>query len=376
MKNLSTLCVTLFCIFGLSACGTTPPKTVEADVFVVDRSTNESVWNSAEEKMIKSVQNPWGTNIVQGEYVPAGEFKVARSIHVIVVTDNTADRDPIEIMTDSGIEDVWSTFMSRNTNAVRAQELYGYFMAENNSFWADVVADEYLAISSLSLPFNSFACEKGLENALDASKYVEPLDALDSETRNDASDVANTFCRFVGDVRNGFQELEIYKSQIATDCTDSDGCSDIPGAISTALDIFDDFESDELRSVALSDRIGYSKQYAGCIYFASDMISAASSLTQNYLQLNRLIRSPKLDDAEAMSDEAKDYLISSVPKLAFEINVYMPSIGHSKSNLMVTDTQQRYLEDYWTNFFDESGFNRVETGSSSTACSGDEWSRQ
>jgi hypothetical protein len=367
----------LLCIFGLTACsdGGNVAKIIEADVFVLDHSTSSTVWDSAQTRLVESVQNPWGTNIVQGEYIPSGELKVARSIHIIVVTDNTADRDPIEILSDESVDDVWSTFMTFTTNSVRAQELYDDFMADKNSFWSDV-ADEYLSEEKLAEPFQISSCESDLESNLDESKYADPLHLLDSETRNTAADVASTFCGFIDDVRGAFAELEIYKREISSDCADNSKCSDLPGAISTAIDIFDDAESDEIRSEALSNRLGYSKHYSGCVYFASDMISAATSLTQGYLQLNTLIRSSGLNDAAEMSTKAKEDLLDTTPKLSFEINVYMPSIGHSKSNLPVTDKQQSYLEDYWTNFFDESGFNHVETGSSSTACTGDEWSRQ
>lgn len=376
MKTSQKIIGLFVCLILLSACGEPSVKKIESDVFVVDHSTIQSVWQSAEDQIVASVQNPWGTNIVQGENVPQGDFKVARTIHVIVVTDNTADRDPIEIMSGQGISDVWDVFISSSTNATRANELYDSFMAEKNSFWADKVAEPYLQPDALVLDFDKYDCESALENSLQETKYLESLDLLDSETGSDASDVSKTFCGFVQQVRDGFGLLHFYRAKIEETCPNSSACSDIPGAIEVALSVLDDAASDESRSNVLSDQLGYSMQYAGCIYFASDMTSAASSLTKEYLQLGKLIRRSNLDDAEEMSNKAKDDLLDDVPNLFFEINVYMPSIGVSKSSFDPTDKQQGYLEAYWQNFFDESGFDRVETGSSSTACSGDEWSRQ
>ena len=332
----------------------------EADIVVVDRTTDKSAWKEARIAVASRVQRAFGEFTVAGHVIGEGN---PGSVIVLPIGANTNITQKISVLDSSNLTDLRKGIIGENQSS-RAENIYTQILSGSNanSLWSHLVL-KYIAGKSGNL--SSSVCESEASNYIktqrgDGGEFSKALDYI-SEKMNE-SQLSISLCNEVVSISSNLHTIDSKMGSTSGSCNwkSGDTCSDILGSTKTINIILNDLHRKEgVHGDTLTN-------LNGCVLYASDMVQIGPD---GPLPIKQWTTEEASQHGAA--DESK-FIGNQFPELLAGKEVYMPYLGTTTPGVPPRPADDiEALNAYWKAFFESAGA-EIRTGSASSACSGTE----
>jgi len=361
------------CTEGPTACGVTHVIKEEADIVVIDPTSDASAWIDARANILDRISHAFGQKEVEGTLVGDGS---TGNITLIPIGSSTSNSDSISVLDYQNLTSLRDKLYGSSVS-VRAKDIYDQVLSgDANSLWNYLVEGQ-LRDSTALQNFELDSCETIANNEIqyriaDNQKFSTVISDIGSNGIT-TSDLTKSLCAQISDATKAILTADEIMSGKSKYCRESiDGkmpCSDVHGATKVIKTIINDLSKID------KSRVGdASIQLNVCTLFASDMwhYDTDGPLKIRDWDRNSISTDQAPDATSKGTDAADKYLgIDGYPVLSGGSEVYMPYLGDQKYNNKLPIHDVNELQAYWTAFFDKSNV-QINQGSSKYACTGKE----
>lgn len=358
-------------VFGWPPTSTTYVQKEEADIIVIDPTSDGAAWRDARGNVVNRIAHAFGQTTVSGTLVGDG---ATGNISIIPVGRDTNNTNVISVLSYQELANLRDSLYGSSV-APRAIDTYEQLLSgDAPSLWKFLVQSQLGSPDSLASA-SSATCESVAMGEISNRKRNSPKFAtvMEDVTSNgiDSQKLSASLCTQIVKVAQGVHSADRIMAGKLRACKESEAgakvpCSDILGATRVIDTLMSDFAR-----IDGSESEGVKIQMNVCTLFASDMMHY-----NNEGPLLPRVWDKDSDNGEEASAEGQKSAYRYAGSDGFHrpsggSEIYMPYLGNLTYNKQRTVHEINELKFYWESFFSNAGMQPMQ-GSTSYACSGNE----
>lgn len=368
LRALAFASVFMMLSITLSAC--TPATTKEeADIIVIDPTSDGAAWRDARENVMNRVINAFGESEVEGKIVGSG---ATGNVTIVPVGADTNITDVIRVLDYENLSGLRNS-LYEGMVFPRALDIYNEILSgDKPSIWK-YIAETQLGTASALKSFSKMNCQTSTMSEID--RRVSDSKKLPSALENALSNgfpqekLVDSLCSQADQVAKGISAADKTMEGKARACMESEsgnglGCSDILSATKVVSILLSD-----LARIDKAESASGRKTFNACTLYASDMMHYDNEGPLLIRAWDRDSTSGEVAKSNGQASSINYLGRNGYPILSGGTEVYMPYLGKTTFNKKRGIHELNELQFFWTAFFEESGA-EIRDGSSKVACSG------